>query len=413
MFTPKLPKSDLPTLELKDEYVVDFEANIEIFPPQHPDEKVEKGTYICVGDLHGNALKLIYILVRHQIINMDEATYNSLVAMYKFPLPTTPEELAPFKDNLMRFINTIADCFESSDPNLVGKVKLMGDLFADRGLNDAYTFILIYCLTRIKDVNNESFVRVIIASNHDNIALLKLLHDIDSYTSSPHRAEIIQSLLNMTAMMDKGLGHKKFIVDKVIKEHYLPHLKVIAYSEYYDDAGKLHIDIFTHAPTFFLFYLQEALRYYELDLKLDGTKATLFKIIDAINEEFKLISGGVILPDDPLNHFIWDRGLSERLITPENARYFLPAVYDGAIMHYHHGHDMLEMKCEDKTLTKKRIFEKYLAKSALPHMTGYDNLLGKTSDPTGIYFTKKMRENRDLRLDTEDKPSGPITKLSQ
>ena len=48
--------------------------------------KGSAGTQVTIGDLHGNAIKLMFMLVKHGIAtNIDEADYNRLVAIYKTP----------------------------------------------------------------------------------------------------------------------------------------------------------------------------------------------------------------------------------------------------------------------------------------------------------------------------------------
>jgi hypothetical protein len=402
--------------QLTKDYVVDLSANLESYPPINPLEKLMPGTYITVGDLHGNALKLVYILIRHQLIEMGKKTYQKIAKIYNTPIPNPSNnvhyesEMETYNDNMTEFEEILFRCIRASNPNLVGKIVLIGDIIGDRGQDDGYTFPLLYYLLSKKDDHGIGFIKMIVASNHDNIALLKLFHNVDYYPN-PEHAMFKRSLMNLETCINMGLIQKEGFV-KVIEKHYLPNLKLIAYIEYEDEKGSSHINIFTHAPIPVLLHLQNAANYYDLKIQLDGTKKTLLHMIDSVNTKFISESKGIILSNDsPLSAFIWNRGLSgddspktakERITGPTP---YLPEIYDGCIMHYHHGHDSFnnetDFSCMPNLQTKKEFFENGVAKSALDHMTNYDNDFGRDSNQ-GIYFTKILKE-KNFRPECEQK----------
>lgn len=382
------------------DYIVDVSADLKSYPPQHSSEKLLPGDVLPVGDLHGNVLKLIYILVRHQLIHMDPATYQQIVDIYNTPTPSpksSDTEINEYKTKMHNFIQIICDCVRGSDPNLVGKIILMGDLLGDRGQNDSYTWVLLHYLLSTKDANGEGFIKTIVASNHDNVALLKLLRDIDYYPD-PQNIIFKNSLVNLETCISMGIIDKQFVI-KFIEEDYLPNLKLIPYAEYKDDIGNSHIDIFTHAPTYVLANLKKIENLYRITMPLDGTKETLFQLMDNVNEKFISESKGIILSDwNPLSNFVWNRGLTGSPYTEQIVdTTFLPEkLADGSFMHYHHGHDkyvdngMLPQSYQN--LTKKEFFENHASKSTFSYMTGYDNNFGwNPTCFTGIYFTKILR----------------------
>lgn len=113
--------------------------------------KGNTGIQITIGDLHGNAMKLMFMLVKHGIAtNINEAEYNRLVEIYKTPT----QDLT--KKHLDEF-NQILSKIEFSKDSLV---RLIGDELADRGNNDYFTL-------KILEKLNEHKVPVeIIVSNH-------------------------------------------------------------------------------------------------------------------------------------------------------------------------------------------------------------------------------------------------------
>jgi hypothetical protein len=56
--------------------------------------KGTEGTEITIGDLHGNAMKLMFMLVKHGIAtNISKEDYNRLVEIYRTPTNNLTKEL--------------------------------------------------------------------------------------------------------------------------------------------------------------------------------------------------------------------------------------------------------------------------------------------------------------------------------
>ena len=98
--------------------------------------KEPPGTKITIGDLHGNAMKLIFVLVKHGFIRgLTNEDYNEFVKIYQTPV----DQIA--KEHLDRF-NAILDN-SSLEFNNVCKLNMLGDEFADRGSNDYFTLKIL------------------------------------------------------------------------------------------------------------------------------------------------------------------------------------------------------------------------------------------------------------------------------
>ncbi len=103
--------------------------------------KADMNIGITIGDLHGNAIKLIFLLVKHGIVtNMSNEDYNRLVEIYKTDVDSlTKEDLDEF--------NQIV---QGMDINNKAMIRLIGDELGDRGLGDHYTLMVLNKLHQAK-----------------------------------------------------------------------------------------------------------------------------------------------------------------------------------------------------------------------------------------------------------------------
>ncbi|MCK1859324.1 hypothetical protein MXE00_13165 [Legionella pneumophila] len=116
-----------------------------------PVDLTHKGTEITIGDLHGNAMKLMFMLVKHGIAtNISIEDYNRLVEIYRTPTKGLTKELLGEFNEILTKIKFNSD----------STIRLIGDELADRGNNDYFTL-------KILEKLNEHTVPVeIIVSNH-------------------------------------------------------------------------------------------------------------------------------------------------------------------------------------------------------------------------------------------------------
>lgn len=140
---------------------------------------MEENDTLELGDMHANALRLTYHLIKHGVFEIDVEKYNEMVTLYNniSTLFTTinnteylkrmeqhsPEygekETNEIKEKHLAFKNLIDRITITKTPI---KLKLIGDLLADRGASDILMEWLIIKLGEAKSID-----LTILASNHD------------------------------------------------------------------------------------------------------------------------------------------------------------------------------------------------------------------------------------------------------
>lgn len=271
---------------------------------------------LTIGDLHGNALKLLWILCYHDLIEVSEDDYEEFVSIYADDIENIVAR-DPDGKNAINDINEIIDRIKiKKDKNVL--LRLMGDVFCDRGENDYYTARL---LGHIKEKGLES---EIIFSNHDEqfiksfqIFQYELLSGEDNnaqnlanclehtfFTESEVNMGI--SMSNLETCLASGAidqeSYRKFY--SIIKDQYLPQLKLVSYNLDKDGA----ITIFTHAPNG-LNVIEAAAKQLGVEFK-KTTAQDLADSIDRINVEFKKYMLGEVIANDGGFKSVFDLGRS-------------------------------------------------------------------------------------------------------
>lgn len=185
-------------------------------------------TRICLGDLHGNALKLIYCLIQEGFLSLEqEADYLALKKIYNTPCQQlTQQHIACF--------NQLIDAAKINK-NLA--LTLIGDEFADRGNNDYFT------LKVIRKLHQEHVNLEIMLSNH---AMEFLFEYASGHFSGkqPFAYNQGQSMPSMKKLFDLSLVNEAEI-RTWISQDYLPLLKAVGYQV---ELSQNRITLFTHAP---------------------------------------------------------------------------------------------------------------------------------------------------------------------
>src|SRR5579883_2145455 len=112
--------------------IISTPADLEVYPKETKDTDCipHANNEFTIGDLHGNALKLLHFLVRQNVINLDEAEYAEFVKLYKKDSKEiTKEDLDVIFEKILAKMTA----------NPVGTVRLIGDELSDRGANDYFT----------------------------------------------------------------------------------------------------------------------------------------------------------------------------------------------------------------------------------------------------------------------------------
>lgn len=269
----------------------------------YPTQKqlLKPGESLTVGDLHGNALKLLWILAYHDLIQISEKDYNDFARIYQKETFATfrgpnprPEDLNAA--NINEF-NEIVGRITSKNSQVF--LRLIGDVLCDRGQNDYFTAIL---LDQINKIGIESEV---LFSNHD-AEFLRSLAQYDkevsegkiqpgaqtfaekvriygiSYNQAWSSGFLADNLKN--GVIDEA-NFQKF--EQAIRQQYLNQLKLVSYELSAD--GK-EIIIYTHAPCG-IAVLKSAAEKLGVEFK-DGNAREIAESIDRINAEFKLYATG-------------------------------------------------------------------------------------------------------------------------
>jgi len=288
----------------------------------------DEGAQITLGDLHGNAIKLLYMLVRHGVItDISDVDYDELVSIYiKNVDDVTKEDLQKF-----------AAIIDSVKYHPIALIRLLGDEFSDRGSNDYFTLQLL------KKLREQKVTMEIILSNHA-CEFIEAYETKLKFFPSILEPQFASSMINMQILIVKKILTREEVFS-AIKEAYKPNLKAVSYSLSEDNKA---ITLFTHAPVDI-----RAIKALATKLLVefeDYSPVALAKTIDAINHEYHLhVMNNTVhtLYDknmmeegyevktfsplyNPIEYLTWNRNLKHLDLTE---------LYKGYHVFYAHGHD--------------------------------------------------------------------------
>lgn len=314
-------------------------ANIYTYP-----EHIERPNtpQLSIGDLHANAMLLMYFLVSTGVVNINQEDYARLVEIYRKKV-LTAEDLSEF--------NTLIDQL-TIDEN-APLIRFIGDEICDRGQNDYFIFKILDKLKK-SGVKSE-----ILLSNHGIEFLIPYERNDKLAAPNINFNQQADSLNRMRELIDKGLVNKNSL-DALVHQSYLPQLKLLSYS--LEGEG---ITIYSHAGIG-LKTIKLLAEKFDVQYK-DDTAADLASTIEQINVSFaghvnnKTVHTLVLSPrdrgygtpeKDPVNFLLWNREYGDLDRAEENKGY--PVAYV-------HGHD-------SRDLTGRNIFN-------------LDSKLGKFTEP--------------------------------
>ena len=236
------------------------DPNIEQYPTRLNDQAAP---HVSIGDMHGNALKLIYILIEEGVLELKKEEYERLMGIYyKSTDSLDASEIEDFK----RIIN-------NATVNTQTAVTLIGDELADRGKNDYFTLLVL------QKLHNSNVDLDIMISNHS----AEFIREFDTTFKGVPQLGDGQgaSLVNMHALLTKGLIKDDDIRGMVV-DCYIPRVKAIGYTMSKDQK---EITLFTHAPVG-LETVEALAKQYDVPY-LEGTAIELRDTIDAINKKVR------------------------------------------------------------------------------------------------------------------------------
>lgn len=218
---------------------------------------------ISIGDLHGNPMKLIHILARYGILEINDEDFQDLWEAYDaMDVKIDSPEAADCVAAQINFFCTIVRCLDVNKPGLL---ILIGDELADRGHND---FLMLYILFIL---HREKVPYWIQLSNHGLQALGYFENNpLDRYAKVGQEASL--------DALDRLRAYSPKLYDNLMKNYvedvYRKHIALIGYQ--IQDDGKL--GIYTHAPINYFM-----LKNLATEFGVGFNAKNLIQTIDAIN----------------------------------------------------------------------------------------------------------------------------------
>ena len=337
---------------MRNRAIVGVNFDLRVYPEDFIEVENER---LVLADMHGNALKLLFLLIKFKFAKLEAADYLQFRDIYLKENPSplrsrvllTSEYISAFDTTLHAVLRAeeLVACKAIIDRMLINEsaaLCLIGDLLADRGKNDVLTLWIIEKLS-LAGIDLD-----IILSNHDLI----FIHKVESALAN---ASIVGSLLTpltyegvkaeQKSSLDACLESIKlgFISEAEIFRLYSVYKKhLILLGAYEQLAG---ITITSHAPTG-LDVIVETAQLFHLSVSSPGTRHALLSTVQTINTQFRqhveansITREVLTLPHMKLGHkslhpvmkLTWSRAIPGDDQRP-------PVLADGTIMQYAHGH---------------------------------------------------------------------------
>ncbi|MDF1655130.1 MAG: hypothetical protein P1U34_08470 [Coxiellaceae bacterium] len=382
---------------------------------------------VSSGDMHGNAMKLIFIAFKEGVLDISEDQFKTLWEIYETPTDHLTAEQINVFETIIRDAKYNKSCV----------LRFIGDLLADRGRNDWFTL----CVLQALDANNIEYE--IMLSNHD----MGFIRYVNSHPiiHSPRT-----SLINLRRLVAKPSIPQVTApaINELYKKVYLKHLKVLSYD--LNPGGDPPISVFTHAPVGMETIAGVAK---ELSVSFDESTAELLAAsIDRINAVFseRMLAGDTALlgllesPRSHLSHIMWNRAGDAALM---NGRMRKPSPYTVLVrplrlqprnksypVTFVHGHDGVYTPEQANRVNidsklgmgeTRHLVGQYAsyrtasrAMSAAKVVTGFAEAKGEADDPikdpalgSGEVRSRRVRRLRCGRLRLfSRKPRAPVTR---
>lgn len=214
---------------------------------------------LTIGDLHANALLLIYYLTLYSVWSLESPEYTRLVNIY-IKRELTKED----KDSFDKII----DSLNIESPELL--LRFLGDDLCDRGQND-YFILKIFNKLHHANISFE-----ILLSNHT----FDFFHALETgETYFVNKSHFINSFISLYKLLKLGVINDEDI--KQLLKVYSKHLKLLSYTHLKDG-----ITIYSHAVIDFSIITSLARRFGVSNSALKTQQ--LSTTIDQINDFFTL-----------------------------------------------------------------------------------------------------------------------------
>ena len=341
------------------------------------------GKELTIGDLHANSLKLIWILIYHNILKISADDFETLKNIYYISV----EKLQ--KKDIDEFVSILK---KAEIGEQIPLLRMLGDEFADRGSNDYFTIKILEALNE-KKINFE-----IIFSNHGEEFVSQyektdyFKNEISSTIISPAQTKSMAALIKILRI--HGFQDERQSVKNFIDNIYKKNLKALSYSI---DVEANKINIYSHAPIA-LYFIKHLAAKFKVPY-YDGGIVALARTIDAINDKFKqyadkneLHKFSKNVPDNkdpdysvkryPVNAILWNRNYN--ILNEDVSK-------KGYDINFVHGHDL-----QPHTNKNYLSLDNDLGKKKTPFLKGkYTALLSKNLDDIEISFKMPIDEIRN------------------
>lgn len=204
-------------------------------------EQHEKADRIFLGDMHGNTFLAIHFLLREGVLTVNPPAENQEKVMSD--LEKLYKKVDFSRNDMEDFFRILNEQFVLRDPESTPTVIFIGDMLADRGANDILTLLLL------KKLQLAGCKFEIVISNHDDVFLnwfMKLMVEGDATFNGKLVEEQDHSLKTLSKMiLNKNLSQEEAV--NLVKDFYLPHLKLATGYIYSDKLGNKTLDFAQHA----------------------------------------------------------------------------------------------------------------------------------------------------------------------
>ncbi len=242
-----------------------------------PSAETGSAPFITLGDMHGNALKLFYILIQKGVLQVDKAQYAQFYTIYNKPVEKlTPQDINDFKQ-LVDIIPVKPGPF----------IRILGDELADRGSNDFYTLYLLKHLHAngvAFDINQSNHSLEFTLANEratqaekTKAGVVKTINYNEVYKDSLG-GDQSASMANMGILLAKKLISAEEL-NSLVRVHQ-QHQTIVSYSLDKNNS----ISLYSHAPMGFAM-IKHLAKKFEVRYK-DDTAQELAYTIENINKKY-------------------------------------------------------------------------------------------------------------------------------
>lgn len=275
----KLKKFNNLSVNIKKQYGLQQWENADL--SKLPIKKVEVLTCV-IGDLHANAIKLIYFLITLKIADTNTYIYTKLYTAY----------INLNYDEFERHLNYLIPHESAQEIEII----LIGDTLCDRGQSD-YMVLLVY-----QWLNNHHISFNILLSNHD-LEFLALYYKMQQITQFEIHAE--NRLFSKSNDYLKLTNLRKMTYNRIANDIYIPRLKLL---EFLDNKPIL----LSHAPCDYKAIMQ-LYRVFNLPhtispkiIRESDIEKLNKRIIEALDSRF------IYDAEDIVSQFVWNRELNKK-----------------------------------------------------------------------------------------------------